>query len=152
MVKEAYEKLKKKHNLPDYGIVNNELEISSFESADFLLRKIRRKIIEKIDDVSMTISGILQPAAESIADMHECRFFDDDDKKKLVEAYKDMMIFKRQSTEAELLADDKKDAEFVNSFFKEWDGIKKSIIPFIEKAKKCWEKETEIEEKLDYMG
>jgi hypothetical protein len=63
-----------------------------------------------------------------------------------------MMIFKRLSTKAEILADDKNDAEFINNFFREWEGMKKDTLPFIEKAEKCWEKETEIEEKLDYMG
>ena len=44
MIKDTYEKLKKKYSLPAYDEVNNELEISTLESEDFLLRQIRKKI------------------------------------------------------------------------------------------------------------
>ncbi len=151
-MKEAYEKLRKEYDLPDYDTVNNELEVSSFEDEEFLLRKIRRKSLEKLDEVSMIIGSVLQPAAESLIDMQECSFFDDNDQKKMVEIYKKIMILKRLSTEAEIYANNKKDAEFVNRFFKEWKGLKENIIPFVEKMKTCWESETEASEKLDYMG
>ena len=152
ITKEIYEKLRKKHSLPDYETLNNEVEISSIEQEEFLIRAIRRKIIEKTGELRDMLESILQPGAESFADLHECRFFDDNDKKKIIEIYKKLMIFNRFSSEAELVADDKKDAEFINEFFKEWGKLKKSVLPFLEMAKKCWEEETEIEEKLEYMG
>jgi hypothetical protein len=152
MIKTAYEKLKKKYKLPSFDALNNELEISEIESEDFLLRKIRKKIAERIEITAEPISSLLQPSADSIIDMHECRFFTDKDKKKMVEIYKKLMILGRLSLEAEMSGDDKTDANFINDFFKQWPELKKDVLHFIKKMKSCWEKETEIEEKLEYFG
>lgn len=152
MVKKAYVVLKEKYSLPDYDVVNNELEISSIDSDDFLLSKIRKRIVERIESLVMNLSSILQPSADSLSDMHECRFFDDSEKKKIVGLYKQMMIFNRLSLEADLMRNEKKDAEFIKSFFKAWPDMKKEIFPFLEKMKSCWEKDIHIDEKLEYFG
>ena len=152
MIKEAYEKLAKKHKLPDYDTVNNELEISSIESEDFLLRQIRKKVVERIDEITDVLSSILQPSADSMVDMHECRFFDDKDKGKIIDIYKKLMILRRQATEANITLDEKNDEAVVSGFFKQWPEMKKEIMPFMERMKSCWEHETEIEEKLEYFG
>lgn len=152
MTKEEYEKLRKKYSLPDYDTMDNEFEVSSIEEKTFLLRAIRRKIVEKTGSLREILETILQPGAESFADLHECRFFGDNDKKKIIEIYKKLMILDRFSSEVDLIADEKKDAEFITEFFREWDKLKKSALPFLEMAKKCWEEDIEIEEKLEYMG
>ena len=152
MIKAEYEKLAKKHKLPNYGDVNNELEISSLESEDFLLRQIRKKIAERIDEITEVLGSILQPSADSMADMHECRFFEDKDKGKVVDVYKRLMILRRQATEAGITHDEKDEAALVSGFFKQWPEMKKELLPFIKKMKSCWEHETEIEEKLEYFG
>jgi len=152
MIKDTYEKLKKKFSLPEYDEVNNELEISSLESDDFLLRQIRRKISERIESVTEPMGSLLQPSAESLVDMHECRFFDDKEKRKMIDIYKKLMIVSRSALEADIERDDKADASVINDFFKAWKALKKDILAFMKKMKTCWEKETEIEEKLEYFG
>lgn len=151
MIKKEYEKLKKKFSLPNYDEVNNELEISSIETEDFLLRQIRRKISERIDSIIDPLGSLLQPSAESMIDMHECKFFDDKDKKKMIDIYKKLMILSRQALEADIEHDDNADAVLIKDFFKEWNILKKDVVAFMKKMKLCWEKETEIEEKLEYF-
>ena len=151
MVKEEYEKLKQKFSLPDYDVVNNELEISSIETEDFLIRQIRKKVEERIINLIDPLSALLQPSAESMIDMHECRFFDDKDKKSLIDIYKKLMILSRQALEADIEHDDNVDAAVINDFFKEWTVLKKDVLAFMKKLKLCWEKETEIEETLGYF-
>lgn len=152
MIKATYEKYMKKYNLPSYNDVNNELEISTIEEEDFLLRQIRKKIAERIETITMSISSILQPSAESLTDMHECKFFGDKDKKKMIEIYKKLMIINRMALEADISHDDKTEASVINEFFKTWAEMKKDVVHFLAKMKACWEKETEIEEKLEYFG
>jgi len=151
MVKEEYEKLKQKFSLPDYDVVNNELEISSIETEDFLIRQIRKKVEERIINLIEPLSSLLQPSAESMIDMHECRFFDDKDKKAIIDIYKKLMILSRQALEADIEHDDNVDAAVINDFFKEWNILKKDVLAFMKKMKVCWEKETEIEETLEYF-
>ncbi len=152
MIKNKYEKLKKKFNLPDYNEVDNELEISSLETEEFLLREIRKKISERIETITTEFGTILQPSAESLVSMHECKFFGDKDKKKMIDIYKKLMMLSRQALEADVERDDKADASLINDFFKAWKSLKKDILVFMKKMKTCWEKETEIEEKLEYFG
>ena len=152
MIKDTYEKLKKRFDLPDYSEVNNELEVSSLESEDFLLRQVRKKISERIESITTELGSILQPSAESLVDMHECRFFDDKEKKRMVDIYKKLMILRRHALEADVEHDDKADAAVINEFFKAWKELKKDVLSFIRKMKSCWEKETEMEEKLEYFG
>lgn len=152
MVKAEYEKLAKKYKLPSYDEVNSELEISDIESEDFLLRHIRKKVADRVEAMASVIGSILQPSADSLADMHECRFFDDKDKGTLVDIYKKLMIFDRAAIEADIRQEEPADAALIAEFFKELAGIKKDILPFMEKMKTCWKKETEIEENLEYFG
>jgi len=152
MIKEIYTKFSKKYNLPEYNDINNELEISSIESEDFLLRELRRKIVDRIDLVTTEISTIIQPSAESLTSMHECRFFDDKDKKKMIEIYKKLMMLSRQALEADISHEDKDDANVIIDFFKEWKSMRDDILAFMKTMKTCWEKETEIEEKMEYFG
>ena len=152
MVKEIYEKIKEKFNLPDYEEVNKELEISSIETEEFLLREIRKKIVDRVDVVISEISTILQPSAESLTSMQECRFFDDKDKKKMIEIYKKLMMISRQALEAEISHEDQDDANLITEFFKEWKLMREDLLSFMKTVKTCWEKETEIEEKMEYFG
>jgi hypothetical protein len=152
MVKAEYEKIAKKYKLPSYDEVNNELEISDIEAEEFLLRHVRKKISERIEAMASVIGSILQPSADSLADMHECRFFDDKDKGKIVDIYKKLMTFDRIAIEADIKQEEAADAALIADFFKELPGIKKQILPFMEKMKTCWKKETEIEENLEYFG
>ena len=116
------------------------------------MRQIRKKIADRIDEITDFIGSILQPSAESLVDMHECRFFDDKDKGKIVDIYKHLMFLRRQATEANLSNDENDEAGLISDFFKAWVNLKKELMPFMKKMKSCWEKETEIEEKLEYFG
>ena len=98
------------------------------------------------------MGSLLQPSAESLVDMHECRFFEDKDKKRMIDIYKKLMIISRSALEADIERDDKADASVIIDFFKAWKALKKDILAFMKKMKACWEKETEIEEKLEYFG
>ena len=84
--------------------------------------------------------------------MHECRFFDDKDKGKIVDIYKKLMFIRRHATEANISNDETDEVGVISDFFKEWSNLKNELMPFMEKIKSCWKKETEIEEKLEYFG
>ncbi|MBN2112050.1 hypothetical protein JW707_03025 [Candidatus Woesearchaeota archaeon] len=152
MIKETYEKYRKKYSLPPYDEVNAEMEISSFESEDFLLRQIRKKIAERVEAITTPLASILQPSADSLNDMHECRFFDDKEKGRIIDFYKKLMFISRMALEADISHDEKTEASVINEYFKTWAEVKNDVVLFLGRLKSCWEKETEIEEKLEYFG
>ena len=48
-VKETYQKLSKKYQLPPFAEIDTAFEISTIEYEEFLLREVRRKMVEKLD-------------------------------------------------------------------------------------------------------
>ena len=86
-----YSDLKKKYKLPEFSELNRELEASSIEETDFLLRAIARKASEKLEFYASLLEEALQPDTSNLYSMHEARFFTQDDKNKMNQLYSKMM-------------------------------------------------------------
>ena len=84
--------------------------------------------------------------------MYEIRFFSDDEKNEMYKMFKKLMKANREIVELLLDADEKKEAEFLNSFFNEWLNMKNNLKTYISKMKESWGKESTIEEDLGYFG
>jgi hypothetical protein len=152
-IKEDYEKLKGKYNLPNFKEIDNEFEVSTIDREEFLLREIRRKIDEKIELYVKVLERLLQPDPSSLSDMYECKIFEDDEKDELYQLFKKLMFFDRFSIETSIDETDKKTTEFINKFWKEWSSIKEKFSGFIKKTKESWLKETKImDEERGYLG
>jgi hypothetical protein len=152
-IKKKYEELAKKYSLPSFNNLNNEFEISTIEHEEFLLREIRRKIYEKIEVYVKILESILQPDTSSLSDMYECRVFNEKEKEDIFKLFRRLLFFDRFSIETSVNEDDKKSAEFINGFWKEWDEIKKEFSSFIKKMKEECLKENKImEEERGYLG
>lgn len=153
MVKEAYNKIKKKYSvLPVYNELNDEFEISSIENEEFLLREIRKKIGEKFSAFMERLATILQPESISISEFYEFRCFSNDEKTKLFNLFKELRFQYRHFTHLELLLDDKKDAEAIADSLKFWKGFRKKLLPYFAALEQCWAKEYAEKEILEYLG
>ena len=151
-IEKEYSKLASKYGLPKFGELDQEFEINELESTSFILRNILRKAAEKIEFYTDLINDLLQPDAASLSSMHETRFFMDGEKSSMYSLYKKMMKYHRNIIEIMLRSDEKQEAEFLNSFHKEWSGIKKELLGYLGKMKESWDKETSIEQDLGYFG
>ena len=149
----AYEQLKKEYRLPDFEKINSEFQISSLENKDFLLRDIMGKITEQIEFMNSILAPIIQPDANILNDLHECRGFNDDEKKQIFELYSRLMVIHKLSLELALVNDDKEIANFINDTFKIWYELKQSVVKNIKKIRKIWENGiSDIKEDLGYLG
>lgn len=152
-IQKQYEELRKKHGLPPFEDINRELEITNIDEKNmFLLREIRRNLVDRIEHFEKMLQEILQPDTNSFRSMSECREFKESEKHELFNIYKNLMIMLRSSQIIELECDDKKEAAFIKSAFENWMRIKKEISPYISKLEKSWEKETEPNEDIGYLG
>ena len=148
-----YVELKKRHKLPEFREMNNEFEISDLEETDFLLRAMVRRIAEKLDFYSTMLEEVLQPDTSNLYAMHETRYFDDGEKKKMYELYTKLMNFNRQSIEVSLMHAEKEEADFINSLFDEWKILKQELLGFVKKIRVSWKtEEADIKEDLGYLG
>jgi len=150
-IRKKYDKLKEKYALPDFDELNNEFELSTIECEEFLLRKIRKKIADKINAMCEFLEGLLSPD-NTIANIYEYKAFDDDERKKIFELYKRLKILEKLALELSLNHDNEKDAKFIKNVFSLWNKIKTEMTTFIKKIKDFWEKESTTEYKAGYFG
>jgi hypothetical protein len=150
-IKEKYDQLKKKCSLPDFDSLDNDFEISLIDHDQFLLREIRRKMLEKLEFFIEFLEEILQPET-TISNLHECRVFEEKEKEKIFEMFKAMMILHRQSLLLSVESSEKDEAAFISNFSKEWSSMKPELKRIIVELSACWKQDTELNEELGYLG
>ena len=147
-----YKELQKSLNLPDFLEMDEEFELSDLEETRFLLRVIIRRIAEKLDFCSKMIEEILQPDTSNLYAMHETRFFDEDEKKRMYETYTKLMNLSRHSIEASLNSNSKAHADFIIRVSNEWKQVKQELLEYVGKMRACWKTEVDIKEDIGYLG
>jgi hypothetical protein len=150
-IRKKYDELKEKYTLPDFEELNKEFELSTIEYEDFLLRQVRKKIVDKINAMCEFLEDLLSPDT-AIANIYEYKAFNDNERKKIFELYKKLKVLEKLSLELSLNHDEEKDAEFIEDVFSSWDKIRNEMIGFIKKIKSFWENESTTEYKAGYFG
>lgn len=150
--KDDYEQARKKFNLPSFNELDHEFEIASIEAEGSALREIRHRVHDRIEFGAGILETICQPDPNSIRSMMESSFFSDTEKRKAYELSQKVAGLWRALTEAELLNDDKSDAEFIKHAFKEWQALKDSLLTFVRKMRESWKGTQESKEELGYLG
>ena len=151
-IQKNYEELKKKYKLPEFNLVDSEFEISTIENDIFLLREIRKKIIDKIETFCKLLEELIQPESTSLSTMHEVKVFEDEEKEKIYTLFKMLMKFHRTGFLLAINDDDKKEAQFINDVMAHWKEIKADITKIVEKLRDSWDKDLDIQEKVGYLG
>ena len=151
-IEKQYNELRKKYRLPDFKELNFEFEISDLEETNFLIRGVIRRIAERLDFYTTLLEEILQPDTAKLYAMHESRVFEEEDKKKMFDFYRKLMILNRRSVEVSLENNDKEEASFINDFMDEWEKIKSELLFYVRKIRDSWKAETDIKEDVGYLG
>jgi hypothetical protein len=152
-MKEAYNKIKKEFDLPDFDVINSEFEIITIEPDGFLLREIKRKINERLSSACELLTKLIQPETTSLVDLYEYRCFDDAEKKKIFDLFCHVMYLKRKINESELLLDDKVDAAIIKEAAEIWPKLRKKMIPFVKELEVCWKNTPESDKEIkEYLG
>ena len=152
-MEKVFNDLKKKYKLPDFEKLNDEFELSSFKDIDprFLLRNIRRKIVDRITLTSRLLEGIIHPLGSSVINMSEIKYFDDNRLNEVNLLIKKLMLIERQSLVIDVDLKEAEDADFINAAFKEWLDIKKELKNIAVTLRDSW-KEEEKKDTEDYFG
>ena len=99
-IEHHYNELKKKHALPDFAFVDKEFEISTIEKPAFLLRNIRRKIAEKLDDITQFLEVLIQPDPNSFGNLFEYRTLTEAERRELLRQFQALMALYRACVDA----------------------------------------------------
>ena len=134
-LKENYNQLKIKHSLPEFTELNKLFDIEDIEiETEFLLKKIRRTISEKIAGYLRFIDVILNPSNAPIFFFKLAKRLDSKDMQTLKNIYENLGKFEIRTICLDIDYSEKNDAEFIKDIFNTFNKeIKKDFIVIIEK-------------------
>jgi len=134
-LKEQYTKFKEQYQLPEFTELNKQFDIEEIDiETEFLLRKIRRTIAEKIAGYLRFIEIILNPQNTPLFLFKLIKKLESQDKEDLNKLYEKLGAFEIELVSLDLDYDEKKEADFIiqcsNLFNKE---IKTNLLALTEK-------------------
>lgn len=151
-VKEVYDGLRKKFNLPAFEEVDAVLDVSAVEHEHAVLRDIRHRIHDRLDFAMAIADTVVQPDPNNVRAMMESSYFGEAEKSAAMKVGQHVMVLWRAWTEAELLNDDRSDAELLKQVVSEWPAVKQALLPFVQKMRKSWKSAESRPADLGYLG
>jgi hypothetical protein len=113
------------------------------------IKTILEKMQERLEYYIKIIIQLLQP--EEFYSLQECTVFDDSDKTKLFDMYKNMMILHREIIKSEIKNDEKDNIATINYAHSELKKLKSEMITIVDKMQDSW-KRPGTNGKLRYFG
>jgi hypothetical protein len=141
-LKKDYEKLRTKYKLPSFNELNEEFEIEKLQDneTDFLLRSIRRAMIEKTAVVLRFLEVLVNPS-EAQAQLYIFSIMKSvsPEMKKIIErVYKELTIIELGSLTLDIDYDEKNEVNFIKDMSGKWPSIKKDLKDITQKLGVVW--------------
>jgi hypothetical protein len=134
-LKKEYLKFKPKYKLPDFSDLNMLFDIEEIDfETDFLLRRIRRTISDRISTYIRFVEIIINPSNAPIFFFKLVKKLDIHDKELLTEVYEKLSHFEVEVIALDLEYSEKKEAEFIKKAHVLFnDEISKKLLEIINK-------------------
>jgi len=134
-LKKEYFKFKEKYSLPDFSELNRVFDIEdAYADSEFLLRKIRRVVSDKISGYLRFIEIILNPSNSPMFFFKLIKKLEEDDKKELTEIYERLGKFELDVVRLDLDYFESKEAEFINYVYKTFnEDVNKRLLDVVAK-------------------
>ncbi|MBR9676274.1 hypothetical protein GOV05_04660 [Candidatus Woesearchaeota archaeon] len=142
-----YNSYKNKYGLPSLDELEKAFGKISVGDDSFFLVEVRNKIVDKIDHFSSLLSEVIDPDT-NIKGMYETKALSDDNRRELYETYKKLMKSSRESEILNLSYEEELEAEFIKSFFEEWQEISLVLKKHLEILMLAWSKDLKSDEDL----
>lgn len=113
------------------------------------IKAVLEKMQERLEYYIKILIQILQP--EEFHSLHECTVFDDSEKTKIFDMYKNMMILHREIIKSVILNEDKDMVATINYAHSELKKLKPEMINIINKMQYSW-KRTGTNGRVRYFG
>lgn len=152
-LKQEYAKFKEKYNLPEFYELNKVFDIEEIDTeTDFLLRRVRRLVSEKISGLLRFIEFILNPSNSPIFIFKLIKKINEEDKKQLSEVYEILGGFELEIVRLDLDYNESKEAEFIKKAYNVLNNeLSNKLLNIIEKMSNN-NKSKEEKDKGSYFG
>lgn len=151
MLEEDYQEIKQTYGLPEFTDLEYEFDLLQAD-VEYPLKSVCKQMQDKLQTLIDILSDILQPTPESLSQMHEYSYIDDEQKHNVLKTYKSLNFLLRSIQESQLVNDPALYAETIKMVAQEWPALKATSLPVIKTIKESWKKEIVTTEQLGYFG
>ncbi len=152
-LKKNYEQYTKRYKLPSFHELNRDFEAERVyeRETDFLLREIRKVMMDKVLGYLRFVELLLNPTNAPLFFFGLVKGMGMDDKKTLEKIYAKLGEFEIDVIELDNDYTDEKEAQFILNVFKEWQQVKSDLKGVVGSLRSGWNQKTIPKEK-GYMG
>ena len=132
---DKYKPLKEKYQLPEFSSLNEVFDIEDIDpDSEFILRKIRRTISDKIASYLRFTEIILNPSNAPMFFFKLLKKIDSSDKEALSKIYEELGNSELKMLSLDIEYNEQKEADFIKDMFNKFNNeIKKEFQKIIEK-------------------
>ena len=152
-LKKDFSIYEKKYNLPSFEKLNEDFDIekAAEKETDFLLREVRKIIMDKAIAYLRFIEMLINPSNAPMFFLGLIKSFTQEDKKILEKMYSKLGEFEINVIEIDNVYSEKDEAEFIINIYKEWQKMKEDMKKIIEALRRSWNSKSNKKEK-GYLG
>ena len=152
-LKKEYLKLQKKYNLPEFDKLNRDFEIekATERETDFLIREIRKIIIDKAIAYLRFSEMLLNPTNAPLFFLTLVKGLTPQDKKILEKIYEKLGAFEIDVIELDIEYNEKDEADFIKKISKEWKSVGEDMKKIVEGLRRNWTQKSSKSDK-GYLG
>ena len=152
-LKKEYAKLQKKYSLPSFEKLNEEFDIEKIaeNETDFLLREVRKAIMDKVINYLRFIEMLLNPSNAPMFFLSLIKGLNSQDKRILERMYEKLGTLEIDVICLDCKYNEKDEADFIKKLTKEWKDISDEMIKLTEILKRNWSQKSGKGER-DYLG
>ncbi|MEM3405358.1 MAG: hypothetical protein QW117_00040 [Candidatus Pacearchaeota archaeon] len=124
--KEKYEIIRRKYNLPKFSDINKEFEIEKIcrKETEFLIRNIRREIIERITHYLRFLEALINPSNAPLLFFALANKLTEKEKKILNDLYSTLSSYLVKSIYLDNINEEEEDVKLIMEIYKNWTNIK----------------------------
>lgn len=133
--KPEMKRLEKKYKIPSFEELTTDFEVEKVvdKETSFLIREIRRAIVEKLSAYAQLFETLMNPNSPPMFFFSILKKIPKADKEKIKEMYEKISRIQIKVMLLDTIYNEEAEAEFVNNAFKEWQVMKKEIHDIIER-------------------
>ncbi len=151
-LKNQYNEFKEKYDLPEFVELNKIFDIEETDvETDFLLRKIRRMVSERIVNYLRFFEIILNPSNAPMFAFKMIKKLEEKDKQKLTEIYKKLGNLEFELIKLDLNYKEENEVEFIKKVYNIFINIRKDVLVIVSKMLNGRKGKKE-EDKSSYFG
>lgn len=152
-LKKRYAIYEKKYKLPSWKQICEDFDIERVveRDTDYLLREIRKVVVDKVVSYLRFFELILNPANAPLFFLMLIKGMNGNDKKLVENIYFKLGGFEIQVISLDIEYSEKAEAEFLSKIYIEWQSVKDDMKKFSEVVMRNWNSKGERKEK-GYLG